>query len=90
MALEFYREVVKIKCPYHLKDQLQRAALSVELNLSEGTSKISRKEKVKFYNISFCSLREVQAVLDILNNRDLASKADHLAALIFKLCASLH
>jgi four helix bundle protein len=88
MALEFYREVIKIKCPHHLKDQLQRAALSVVLNLSEGTSKHSRKEKAKFYNISFCSLREVQAVLDILNNRELAQKADHLAASIFKLCAS--
>ena len=88
MALDLYRKVEKLKAPHYFSDQIKRAALSTVLNLSEGTSKASRKEKARFYNIALCSHREVTACLDILQREDLLKEADGLSALIYKLWTS--
>ncbi len=42
-----------------MKNQFQRAMLSIVLNLAEGSAKSSHKERRKFYEISLGSLREV-------------------------------
>ncbi len=66
LSLELYRECVKLPAPHHVKDQLNRAALSICLNLAEGSGKPSWKEKRRYYSISLGSCRETQALLDIL------------------------
>ena len=49
----------------NLIDQLQRAALSVPLNIAEGSGKFSR-DAVRFYAIARGSALECAAILDAL------------------------
>ena len=69
-----------------MKNQFQRALLSIPLNLSEGSAKSSPKERKKFYEISLGSLREVQTILNLVNNQQLVKEADKLGAFLYKLC----
>jgi four helix bundle protein len=48
-----------------LKQQIRRAALSVHLNLAEGSSRKSTSERRRYYEIARGSIIEVDAALDI-------------------------
>ncbi len=50
---------------YALTQQIRRAALSVHLNIAEGSSRKSEAERKRFYEIARGSLIEVDAALDI-------------------------
>lgn len=54
----------------HLKDQLDRAATSVVLNVAEAAGEFSKDEKRRFYRIARRSATETAAILDILERRD--------------------
>lgn len=90
LAIEFYSMVEEAKVSGHLREQLLRAASSIALNLSEGNAKRSVKEKKRFYQISYGSLQECKTILTLLKNDDkeIAKKADHLGASLFKLMKS--
>lgn len=45
---------------FSMADQLIRSAGSISANISEGYSRISNKEKVRFYEIAFGSAREAR------------------------------
>jgi four helix bundle protein len=49
-----------------LAGQLRRAASSIVLNIAEGASEFSRKEKLRFYRFARRSTAEVRAGLDVL------------------------
>ncbi|KKR19847.1 MAG: hypothetical protein UT48_C0028G0001 [Parcubacteria group bacterium GW2011_GWE2_39_37] len=51
---------------YSFKDQIQRASLSVVLNIAEGSAKKSDKDFARFIQTSLGSISEVVACLDIL------------------------
>ncbi|MFT3936746.1 MAG: four helix bundle protein [Chitinophagaceae bacterium] len=53
---------------YALTQQIRRAALSVHLNLAEGSSRASLNERKRFFEISRGSLIEVDAAFDIAQN----------------------
>jgi four helix bundle protein len=53
----------------HLKDQLDRAATSIVLNVAEGAGEFSRDEKRRFYRMARRSATESAAVLHILARR---------------------
>lgn len=85
LAKELYIMSKKVRVRAYVKDQLCRAALSVCLNLSEGSQRKSIKDRLRFYNYALSSLREVQTVIWIENLNYLNAKSDHLGASIFKL-----
>lgn len=58
-----------------LKDQLERASLSVVLNIAEAGGRRSRRDKARFCAIARGSATEVAALLDVLQMRRLASPA---------------
>lgn len=90
MALELYKKSRGHKLPYFLKDQLQRTAASIVLNLAEGSARASQKDRMRFYVIAFASLREVQAVINMEETLSaLASVADKLAANLFSLAVDV-
>ena len=79
---------------YCLIDQIRRASISVSSNLSEGSSRLSRKDQAHFYQIAFSSLMEVLSQLIVsldLNYIDyetysrLRKKVDYLAQKIIAL-----
>ena len=47
--------------------QIRRAALSVHLNISEGSSRKSEAERKRYYEIARGSIIEIDAALDIAN-----------------------
>lgn len=55
-----------------VKDQLERASLSVVLNIAEAGGRHSRRDKARFYAIARGSATEVAALLDVLALRRLA------------------
>jgi four helix bundle protein len=71
LAKELYHNCLALKIKGEVRDQLHRASLSILLNLAEGSGKHTIPEQNRFYNIALGSLRETQALLDILNNQQL-------------------
>ena len=81
-----------------LKDQLERASLSVVLNIAEGGARRSRTDKARHYTYARGSATEVAACFDVLKIRKLApacecargrSLAVRVVQMLTKLCASL-
>jgi four helix bundle protein len=79
-------------------NQLRRAALSVPLNIAEGTSRYSKADKRNFYIISRGSAFECVAVFDILKDNkrisnELFSKlyqdADEISRILFSMIKGL-
>lgn len=58
----------------HLKDQLDRAATSVVLNVAEGAGEFSPDEKSRFYRIARRSATETAAILHIVARRGHAAE----------------
>lgn len=59
---------------YGLKDQIQRASVSVMTNISEGFSRYHRKESVRFFDFSQSSAAEVKSLLYAAEDLDYISK----------------
>jgi four helix bundle protein len=87
LAVDFYRQIQCQKLSSHLKNQLERAASSIALNLAEGYGRTGKADQKRFYVIAMGSLRESQAILDLAIHKDhqLIQKLDILAAHLAKL-----
>ena len=77
----FYRKCVLLTKDFRrdfweLKDQLIRAALSVSLNIAEGSAKYSDKDFKRFIENSLGSINECLACLDIAYDNKLISGKD--------------
>src|SRR5688572_14114004 len=59
-----------------VRDQLERASVSIVLNVAEGGGRRSRREKARFYAIARGSATEVAALLAVLSLRRLAPPVD--------------
>jgi four helix bundle protein len=57
--------------------------------LAEGSGKTSNADRRRFYEIALGSLREVQALIDLLELNHLKADADILGAHLFRLCLRL-
>ena len=69
LAVSFYHLTQTLQIKGNLKDQLDRAASSVVLNLAEGRGRRTRVDQRKFFHIALGSLRESQAILDLTLSR---------------------
>ena len=85
LSLELYQSVKLVLLPAHLRDQITRAAASICLNLAEGSAKPSMNEKKRFYSIAFGSCRETQALLEIVNEKELHKLSDRIGACLYRL-----
>ena len=56
----------KLKSDYGLRDQIQRAAVSIMNNIAEGYDSGSKKSFINFLNYSYRSASEVQSLLYVL------------------------
>ena len=88
LAKELFHDLKVLKVNAVMRDQLDRASLSIVLNLAEGSAKATIKDRRKFFVIAMGSLRESQAILDLIDNKVLVEKTDKLAAHLHKLIRS--
>jgi four helix bundle protein len=74
VALEFHQMVPRLVRKGHreLRDQLQRAALSINLNLAEGAGRTSGLDKARFYSMASGSATECAAIVDEIRSLGLA------------------
>jgi len=62
LVLEIYKTTISFPKEevFGLVSQLRRAVVSFTSNIAEGFSRISYKEKIRFYSIALGSLTEIQ------------------------------
>ena len=74
LALELQTLASTLVPPNHrvLHDQLERASLSVVLNIAEGAGRRSRRDKRRFYAMARGSACECAAAVDVLRHRRLS------------------
>ena len=65
--------LVAIEAKAAAKDQLDRAATSIPLNIAEGNGKFSKRDRARFFDIARGSALESAAALDVLVSRKLAT-----------------
>ena len=86
IAVEFYRLIRTLKLSRHLQEQFHRAASSIVLNLAEGNGRHTKADQGRFFTIAFGSLRECQAILDLIAPEPtVTDMADKLAAHLYCL-----
>jgi four helix bundle protein len=74
LALDFQRlaaRVIKVRGIGSLRDQLDRASVSIALNIAEGAGRRTGADKAGFYVIARGSAMECAAILDVLVGRGL-------------------
>ena len=76
LALQFHVGVMTLlpeKGQRNLRDQLERASLSIVLNIAEGSGRCTPPERRRHFIIALGSVYECAAILDVLRLRRLAS-----------------
>ena len=61
-----------------LRDQIQRATVSIASNIAEGEERLSPKENIYFLNVAKGSAAEVITQLHIANRIGYINQTDHL------------
>lgn len=80
LALEFQLLASSLPLRRHgaLRNQLERASISIVLNIAEGAGRRSPQDKCRFYSIARGSATECAAILDLVRLRGLASETCRL------------
>ena len=76
LALQFHMGVMTLlpeKGQRNLRDQLERASLSIVLNIAEGLGRCTPAERRRHFIIALGSVYESAAILDVIRLRRLAS-----------------
>ena len=79
--------VKRLKLQSALREQLNRAAASIALNLAEGRGKRTAKDQIRFFYIALGSVRECQAILELatLKDHSVYKELDIVGAALFCL-----
>jgi len=83
VALEFQAVAVQLvpkRGCAELRDQLDRASISIVLNIAEGCGRRSPADKGRFYSMARGSATECAAILDLLGVRGLVADRLHRRA----------
>jgi four helix bundle protein len=78
LAVEFQALAARLVPRRHqavLRDQLDRASVSIVLNIAEGAGRVSPADKARFYAMARGSATECAAVVDLLWARALVDPA---------------
>jgi four helix bundle protein len=94
VALEFRALAVQLlpkRGCSELRDQLDRASISIVLNIAEGCGRRSPADKARFYSMARGSATECAAVIDLLGARDLVDDRlrKHARALLVRIVQML-
>jgi four helix bundle protein len=71
LALEtngyIYSLLERLKIPGYIKSQLGRASLSIQLNIAEGSGRLTDKDRKNFYVTSRASCFECVSIIQLLS-----------------------
>src|SRR5580765_794471 len=76
LALQFHVGVMSLlpeKGQRNLRDQLERASLSIVLNIAEGAGRCTPPERRRHFIIALGSVYECAAILDVIRLRHLVT-----------------
>lgn len=73
---DLYKLIVERNLSNYLKDQLGRASISIRLNIAEGASRISQKERRYFLCIARGSAFECISLLEFLREVKIITESD--------------
>ena len=91
LALAFYKKCQKIEVKNrHIRDQFERASLSIVLNIAEGSGRLTEADKRRFYSIALGSLNETKCLLQIMERDALLPDCLTASYLIFGSSKSLN
>lgn len=76
-AIENLCQELKGKASYGLLDQLQRAALSIPLNIAESTGRWHKGEKRQFFWIARGSVFECVPIIQVLSRKKLIAEKQY-------------
>jgi len=76
-TIENLCQELKGKVSYSLLDQLQRAALSIPLNIAESTGRWHKGEKRQFFWIARGSVFECVPILQVLHRKQLIDESKY-------------
>jgi len=62
---------------YFLRDQLNRASLSISANIAEGNGRFTKADRKNFFMIARGSLQECVPLLELAHRRKLISETIH-------------
>jgi four helix bundle protein len=89
-------QLMSHKMPRELREQFDRASMSILFNIGEGAGKMSRAEKQRFYEIARGSTLECATQLDVMNIRGIVTNEQYsegrallirIAKMLSRLCA---
>jgi four helix bundle protein len=101
-ALEFHRVAARFLAHRRLgalRDQLDRASVSIVLNIAEGAGRFAPADKARHYVIARGSALECRAILDLLGARGTGSASDlrdaaglleRITAMLTRLSSRMH
>jgi four helix bundle protein len=73
-------ELSKRRVPRELRDQFDRASMSILFNIGEGAGKTARADKQRSYEIARGSTTEAATQLDVLHIREIISDEQYESA----------
>ncbi len=89
LAKTLYKQCQRLSTKGAVRNQLDRASLSIYLNLVEGDARQSKADRCRFFNIALASLRETQALLDLIDAHKELKLADQVGASLWCLIRAL-
>lgn len=77
---DYYKETFKFPRyeTYALADQIRRSLISIPSNLYEGSSRLTSKDKVRFYSFAHGSISEVKYQMRLASRLGYLDKTSHL------------
>lgn len=80
-AKQSYLNILEIvrtsKPPIIISDQLQRAQLSIVLNIAEGSARSTSRDQNRFYYMARSSAAECAAALDIIHTLEIINETEY-------------
>lgn len=79
LVISVYKEITfPANEQFGLESQMKRSAVSVPANIAEGFKRISKQEKIRFYNIAQSSLQELEYYFILLNDLSYVESEEYL------------
>lgn len=98
LSIQTYQSLSDCK-DYGLKDQIQRAVVSIPSNIAEGYERNSTKERIYFYNVAKGSCGEYRTQLQIAhamhyisdkNFQEMSVVAKNISSMLFRFIQYQH